>query len=84
MKMQNKNTKQHAQILLSQIPQRKKNVMHGIRDENKLWRSINDSKKNISDGLPHLEKEFIGEYCRSRYPLPKPSKRCKDHMRDGE
>jgi hypothetical protein len=41
-------------------------------------------KKNISDGLPHLEKEFIGEYCRSRYPLPKPSKRCKDHMRDGE
>jgi hypothetical protein len=56
MKMQNKNTKQHAQILLSQIPQKKKNVMHGIRDENKLWRSINDSKKKYIRWAPALRK----------------------------
>src|SRR3954464_8142340 len=34
-------------------------------------------------GSPHLEKELIGGDCRSRSPLPKPSKRCKNHRREG-
>jgi hypothetical protein len=35
-------------------------------------------------GSPHLEEELIGGDCRSRSPLQKPSKRCKNHRRDGE
>src|SRR4051812_11890413 len=34
-------------------------------------------------GSPHLEEEFIGGDCRSRSPLPKPSKICKNHRREG-
>ena len=34
-------------------------------------------------GSPHLEEELIGGDCRSRSPLQKPSKRCKNHRRDG-
>jgi hypothetical protein len=30
---------------------------------------------------PHLEEELIGGDCRSRSPLPNPSKICKNHRR---
>ena len=35
-------------------------------------------------GSPHLEEKWIGGDCRSRSPLPNPSRRCKNHWRDGE
>jgi hypothetical protein len=34
-------------------------------------------------GSPHLEEELIGADCRSRSPLPNPSKICKNHRRKG-
>src|SRR3954471_24337001 len=34
-------------------------------------------------GSSHLEEELIGGDCRSRSPLSKPSKRCKNHRREG-
>jgi hypothetical protein len=34
-------------------------------------------------GSPHLEEELIGGDCRSRSPLPNPSKICKNHRREG-
>src|SRR3954470_20181016 len=34
-------------------------------------------------GSPHLEEELIGVDCRSRSPLSKPSKKCKNHRREG-
>ncbi len=34
-------------------------------------------------GSPHLEEELVGGDCRSRSPLPNPSKRCKNHRREG-
>ena len=34
-------------------------------------------------GSPHLEEDLIGGDCRSRSPLQKPSKRCKNHRREG-
>ena len=33
-------------------------------------------------GSPHLKEEMIGGDCRSRSPLQKPSKRCKNHRRE--
>jgi hypothetical protein len=34
-------------------------------------------------GSLHLEEELIGGDCRSRSPLPNPSKICKNHRREG-
>jgi hypothetical protein len=34
-------------------------------------------------GSSRLEEEWIGGSCRSQYPLSKPSKRCKNHRREG-
>jgi hypothetical protein len=34
-------------------------------------------------GSPHLEEELISGDCRSRSPLLNPSKRCKNHRREG-
>jgi hypothetical protein len=33
-------------------------------------------------GSPHLEEELIGGDCRSRSPLPNPSKIYKNHRRE--
>jgi hypothetical protein len=34
-------------------------------------------------GSHHLDEELIGGDCRSRSPLPNPSKICKNHRREG-
>jgi hypothetical protein len=32
----------------------------------------------------HLDEEFIGDDCRSRSPLPNPSRRYNNYLREGK